>query len=350
VSSSGKRTHKHEKLARIYDDEILPIWSQRFGRMILRGLEIPPKSMVLDVSCATGYPALEIARRMDEQSRLVAIDTSSSLLDVARKKAGELAGKRVFFRTERLVPRLPFAADVFDVVVCNLGLAEVPSPSKTLRDFTRVAKPGGRVIATLPLYGSWQEFHDLYREVLVKHDKGQMLERLDKLCASLPDVSEAEGWLAGAGLDDVRVDVEQFTLLFRSAREFFFAPVVEHGPLPHWKAIAGRGDELQEVFWHIKHAIDAYFGGRAFQITIMAGCLSGVKSATAQPAYDITGPVARDTDEEVPLSTGEVELIEEEMSDAAANILEDQDELDVFRDESSDPAHRSRRDDDDQTR
>ncbi len=341
MSGSAKRPDigrlRHEKLARIYDDEILPIWSQRFGRMMLRGLELPPKAMILDAACATGYPALEIARRMDEQSRLVAIDSSSALLDVARKKAAELAGRRVFFRTERSIPRLPFTADVFDVVVCNLGLADAPSPSKALRDFTRVAKPDGRVLATLPLAGSWQEFHDLYREVLVKHDKQQMLERLDKHVASVPDVSVAEGWLAGAGLEDARVDVEEFTLLFRSAREFFFAPVVEYGPLPYWKAIAGRGQELQEVFWHIKAAIDAYFGDRAFQITIMAGCLSGTKNATASPSYDITGPVQRDTDEEeLHLSTSEVELVEEETSGGISDIFDDGDELEVFRDEPPD--------------
>jgi ubiquinone/menaquinone biosynthesis C-methylase UbiE len=329
--SGAKRTHREDKLARVYDDEILPVWSQRFGRMILRGLELPSKAMVLDVACATGYPGLEIARKMDEQSRLVAIDSSSSLLDVARRKAGELAGRRVFFRTERAYPKLPFAADVFDVVICNLGIAELPSPSRALRDFTRVAKPGGRVIVTLPLAGSWQEFHDIFREVLVKHDKHPMIERLDKLVHAVPDVSVAEGWLASAGLEDARVDVEEFTLLFRSAREFFFAPVVDYGPLPSWKAIAGHGQELQDVFWHIKEAIDAYFLGRAFQVTIKAGCLSGVKSATAQPIDDITGPVTRDTDEDgqplsteelEPLTTGEVELIEEEMAEHS-QILED---------------------------
>jgi ubiquinone/menaquinone biosynthesis C-methylase UbiE len=333
--TGSKRTHKQEKLARIYDDEILPIWAERFGRMILRGLDLPPKATLLDVSCATGYPALEIARKMDDQSKLVAIDASASLLDVARKKAAELAGRRVFFRTQRAYPKLPFTADVFDVVFCNLGLLDMPSPSRALRDFARVAKPGGRVLATLPLAGSWQEFHDLFREVLVKHDQLPMIERLDKLLASMPDVATCESWLTGAGFEDARVDVEEFTLLFRSAREFFFAPVVEFGPLPAWKAIAGKGPELQETFWHIKEAIDAYFGARAFQITIIAGCLSGQKSPTQIPSYDITGPVGlSDTDEDAePLSTAEVELIEEEAGfTGEAELLEPpDDDLDALR-------------------
>jgi len=290
----------------------------------------------------TGYPALEIARRMDEQSRLVAIDSSSAFLDIARQKAAELTGRRIFFRTERAQPRLPFAADVFDIVVSNLGLVDVASPIKTLRDFTRVAKLGGHVLATLPLSGSWQEFTDLYREVLVKHDKLAILARLDQWLAALPDATTAESWLAAAGLDDTCVEIEEFTLLFKSAREFFFAPVVEYGPLPEWKAIAGSGQELQDVFWYIKEAIDAYFGGRAFQVIIRAACLSGKKGEQAAAILaDAEGP-----DD---VATGEVELVDGELEDLsedgeprAADILEppaldgtepgEASELDAFRD------------------
>ena len=69
-----KRTLKVEKLARIYDDEIAPVWGTRFGKMLLRNLAVPAKGQVLDISCGTGYPTTEILRRMSEGSRLIAID------------------------------------------------------------------------------------------------------------------------------------------------------------------------------------------------------------------------------------------------------------------------------------
>ncbi len=93
----------------------------------------------------------------------------------------------MFFRTESAVPRLSFADDVYDLVVCNLGLGEMPRPSAALRDFARVTKPGGEVRCTLPLAGTFEEFHDLYREVLIKHDKHEALDRLDAHIARLPD-------------------------------------------------------------------------------------------------------------------------------------------------------------------
>ena len=296
-----KRSHKLEKLARIYDDQIAPVWGARFGKMLLRNLAVPERGQILDISCGTGYPLIEVLRRKGEGARVIAIDASSAMLDVARRKVG--GAKGVFFRTESPVPRLSFADDVYDLVMCNLGLAEMPSVKSAIHDFARVTKIGGEVRCTLPIEGSWQEFHDIYREVLVKHDKHEALDRLDRHVASYPTVEDCEAWLREAGLEP-RVEVDEFSLLFRSSREFFFAPVVEYGPLTEWKAIAGTGQELQDTFWYIKEAIDAYFGGRAFEVTIKAGMLVGKKRA----------PVEIDHDDDV--STGRIELLDS--SDLAA--------------------------------
>lgn len=293
MTVQSKRTLKIEKLARIYDDEIAPVWGTRFGKMLLRNLSVPQKGQVLDVSCGTGYPTIEILRRMSEGSRLIAIDASSAMLDVARRKVAELGplGKKgVFFRTESAVPKLSFADEVYDLVVCNLGLGEMPSLPIALRDFARVAKTGGEVRCTLPLAGSFQEFHDLYREVLIKHDKHEALERLELHIARYPTVDRVEQCMRDAGLAG-GLEYEEFALLFKSSREFFFAPVIEYGPLAEWKEIAGDGQEMQDVFWYIKEAIDAYFEGRPFQATVKAGCVIGHKEEPRPGARDSTGPL-----------------------------------------------------------
>ena len=290
MTVQSKRTLKVEKLARIYDDEIAPVWGTRFGKMLLRNLAVPEKGQVLDISCGTGYPTTEILRRMNEGSRLIAIDASSAMLDVARRKVadlGPLGKKGVFFRTESPVPKLSFADDVYDLVVCNLGLGEMPSLEVALRDFARVAKRGGEVRCTLPLAGTFQEFHDIYREVLIKHDRHEALERLERHAARYPTIDHVERCMKSAQLSG-GLEIEEFSLLFKSSREFFFAPVIEYGPLHEWKEIAGGGQEMQDVFWYIKEAIDAYFDGRPFQVTVKAGCIIGTKH---EPRAAISGPL-----------------------------------------------------------
>ena len=292
MTVQNKRSLKVEKLARIYDDEIAPVWGTRFGKMLLRNLAVPEKGQVLDISCGTGYPTIEILRRMTPGSRLIAIDASSAMLDVARRKVadlGPLGKKGVFFRTESPVPKLSFADDVYDLVVCNLGLSEMPSLEVALRDFARVCKKGGEVRCTIPLAGTFQEFHDLYREVLIKHDKHEALERLEAHAARYPNVDHVERCMKTAQLSG-GLEIEEFSLLFKSSREFFFAPVIEYGPLAEWKEIAGGGQEMQDVFWYIKEAIDAYFDGRPFQVTVKAGCIIGTKELMVVAPAELSAP------------------------------------------------------------
>lgn len=274
-----RRSLKQDKLARVYDTEILPIWAERFGRLLLAEARVRSGAMVLNVACGTGYPALELLEKMDG-GRIIAIDSSSALLDVARSKAEDLSGKRIFFRTEGNKDRLSFDSDVYDLTFTNLGLREIDSPpEEALAELARVTAPGGQVLVTLPLRGTWAEFIDIYREVLTKHDRHDTLQSLVEYEDTLPEPEVAIEWLEAAGLKDVDLVVEEFSLLFKSSREFFFAPVIEFGPLRSWKKLAGKGQEMQDIFWFIKESIDAYFGDRAFSVTVVAGCLCGRKPA-----------------------------------------------------------------------
>src|SRR5687768_3817047 len=324
--------------------------------MLLRNLAVPQKGQVLDISCGTGYPTVEILRRMSDGSRLIAIDASSAMLDVARRKIadlGPLGKKGVFFRTESPVPKLSFADDVYDLVVCNLGLAEMPSLEVALRDFARVTKKGGEVRCTVPLAGTFQEFHDLYREVLIKHDKHEALDRLERHIARYPSIDHVERCMRSANLEG-DIEAEEFTLLFKSSREFFFAPVIEYGPLSEWKEIAGSGQEMQDVFWYIKEAIDAYFDGRPFQVTVKAGCLIGRKSDRRLSEVDdveieLDEPPPMDLDDIDPdtdlprrpmkIAAGSVRVDEISDEDVIDEDSPEEHELDAFIEGKKRPSH-----------
>ncbi len=284
-----QRSHKEDKLAKVYDAEVVPIWSRRFGKMLLRDLTVPNKAMVLDVNCGSGYPALDILKRMDEQGRIIAIDTSSPLLDEARAKAGKLSGKRIFFRSESALPKLSFAEEVYDLVYANAGIHQLDDPEPQVRECARVAKVGGRVAITYALAGTFGEFHDIFREVLIKGDYKDAIDRLDAYLTRYPPLEQAVAWFEDAGLTDIQAEYESFTLLFKSSREFFFAPIIEYGPLSNWKAIAGKGQQMQDVFWQTKAAIDAYFHGTSFSVTVNAGCVRGRKGAR-EPSVQVVVP------------------------------------------------------------
>ncbi len=280
-----RSTPRQQKVAAVYDAEIWPLVPERAAELILRQLPLGPAATVLQVGSATGKLALAIADRLDGESRVLGIDASPALVelaDAARKSHPTRA--QVLFRLAEFAPPLPVDDGVYDLVVSNLVLGEAPDPRAAISDLVRVLKPGGRVLVTVPLRGSWAEFLDLYADVLIEQGKSDGLAALRVYEASLPDADGAVNWLESAGLEAVTFGVSRWDLLFKSAREFFFAPIVEFGPLPTWKQIAGgRGDEMQDVFFFVKEAIETYFSGSIFSVGMVIGCLQGRKRIDPMP-------------------------------------------------------------------
>jgi len=139
----------------------------------------------------------------------------------------------------------------------------------------RVLAPGGTALLTAPLRGTWVEFLDLFRDVLRESGKGDRLAAVDRYIADLPDADRVSGWLQQAGLVDVGVEVERWEMLFKTSREFLFAPLIELGPLSQWKRLAGGVDDMQDALFFTKEAIDTYFKGRPFAVTVVGAVAWG---------------------------------------------------------------------------
>ncbi|HVU52883.1 MAG TPA: methyltransferase domain-containing protein [Polyangia bacterium] len=272
-AAAARALEKQERLARVYDAEVEPVFGQRFAELVLGAVEARPAARVVEVGCATGALTAELARRFDARSRVSAIDDAPFVAQARARVGGD---PRVTFTVG---PRSPLAAPdaSADVAVSNLAAAEGAEPSEAVRELARVLAPGGQAIVTTALRGSWAEFLDIYRDVLLENGTPEGVAALDRHVAAMPDGAAALAWLEGAGLTDVELTVRRWEILFKSAREFFFAPLVELGPLSRWKRIAGRGEDMQDVFFFTKEAIDTYFRGRAFPITIVGAVVRGRK-------------------------------------------------------------------------
>jgi SAM-dependent methyltransferase len=269
---------RQQKIAAAYDAEVWPLGPMRAAEPLLRALPHRARTVAFEYGCATGQLSRAVAERLDDDSRIVAVDPSPAMIDIAN--AGATGAPKLTFQTGDLVP-LPIAAGTCDLAFSNLALADLPKPAEAMADLVKALKPEGRALLTLPLRGAWAEFLDLYRDVLREHGKQEALAALAAYESSLPDAATAGRWLEAAGVTNVTVETVRWELLFKSAREFFFAPIVELYPLPIWKQIAGgRGDEMQDVFFFVKEAIETYFSGTVFPVTMVVGLLQGDKRAS----------------------------------------------------------------------
>lgn len=112
-------------------------------RQMLELCHIEGAREVLDVGCGTGVGPAYIARA--HGCRVVGVDLSPRMIEWAQRRVREEGvADRVELRVAD-VRDLPFAADRFDVVVCESVLAFVDDKAGAIRELVRVTRPGGYV-------------------------------------------------------------------------------------------------------------------------------------------------------------------------------------------------------------
>ena len=278
-----------ERQARAHDEEVHPLWGARWKALQLGVLPPVLGGAVLEIGCAAGALTASLVERHQGKGRIVAIDESPGMLERARAAVRGRPEAPVFFRNHDAHEKLPFAEETFDHVLAGPGLGEAPDLGVALADLVRVTAAGGQVVVAVPLAGTWDELLDLYAEVLRQRrpkagaadaaGAGELA--LQEYRAHLPDGETLAQTLERAGLIDVQIETTRWQLLFRSGREFFYAPVIETGPLPAWRAIAAEQGDMLEIFVALKEAIDIYFAGQAFAVSVVGAVAHGRKPAAA---------------------------------------------------------------------
>ncbi len=132
-----------DRLAQNYDHNVMQSFEQAYALTVdMIAEKLTPQSRVLEVGCGTGIIALEIAPKVD---KMVGVDISPAMIEVAKTKAGSLALKNVHFEVGDGYD-LPYEARSFDQVLLTNLLHVVKNPDAILQEAKRLLKPGGLLI------------------------------------------------------------------------------------------------------------------------------------------------------------------------------------------------------------
>lgn len=112
---------------------------QRYRAEALRRAGLGAGAQVLDVATGTGMLAAAAQRRVGPSGRVVALDLSAAMLQVARRHAGP-------HWVQGSADALPLADAQFDLLTMGYALRHVASLDGAFAEFARVLRPGGRVL------------------------------------------------------------------------------------------------------------------------------------------------------------------------------------------------------------
>lgn len=123
----------------------------------------------LDVCCGTGELTLGLCRRMNRSGRVVGLDFTAAMIDVARQKELKEFGSSYVEWLEADAMNMPFGESQFDGLTIGCGLRNLPDFDAALTEFARVLKPGGKFVCmdlSLPRQPIWRELYRLYLRTL----------------------------------------------------------------------------------------------------------------------------------------------------------------------------------------
>ncbi|HEX2234097.1 MAG TPA: bifunctional demethylmenaquinone methyltransferase/2-methoxy-6-polyprenyl-1,4-benzoquinol methylase UbiE [Thermoleophilaceae bacterium] len=132
-----------DRIARVYDRMNSVMTAGMHHRWRERAADLArlrPGGSALDVACGTGDLAVALKRRVGEGGRVVGLDFSERMLELARAKAPDIrfeAGNAL---------ELPYAEGEFDAVTVGFGARNFSDLGQGLREMARVTRPGGRVV------------------------------------------------------------------------------------------------------------------------------------------------------------------------------------------------------------
>jgi ubiquinone/menaquinone biosynthesis C-methylase UbiE len=124
----------------LYQRYLVPAITSKWAADLVDRAQPRPGENVLDIACGTGVVA-RLAAKMMAQGHVTGLDLNAGMLDVARTVPNE--GAEVAW-IEGTALDLPFQANGFDLVLCQLGLQFFPDQRQALREMCRVLQHSGR--------------------------------------------------------------------------------------------------------------------------------------------------------------------------------------------------------------
>lgn len=121
---------------------------------------------VVDLGSGAGNDAFIARRIVGEQGRVIGIDITEKMIELAKNNAAKLGYKNVEFRHGD-IDDMPLVSNKADVVVSNCVLNLVPNKHKVFSEIYRILKPGGHfsisdIVIEGELPSKWKEIAELY--------------------------------------------------------------------------------------------------------------------------------------------------------------------------------------------
>lgn len=201
----------------MYERILVPAILGPFAQTLVDWAALRSGDWVLDVGCGTGAATRAAAEKVGRFGRVVGIDCSSAMLDVART-IPQKAGKPIEWQKAD-VSQMALPSRVFDVVLCAQSLQYIPDRGQALSEIRRVLRPGGHLALSAWCERRLSPYFDALIEAISEHigadTAGSFQAGLD-----LADGQKINQMLLDAGFRSILINVNRLNFALPDLDEF----------------------------------------------------------------------------------------------------------------------------------
>jgi SAM-dependent methyltransferase len=143
-----------EEGARRYQETLVPLMFAPSARQLVADAKLPAGAHVLDVATGTGVVAREAARVIGATGHITALDTSDTMLAVARNLPAPRSAAPIKY-IQSAIEDAALPSGAFDAAFCQQALQFLDEPASALARIRQALRPEGRL--HVALWGSEEE-------------------------------------------------------------------------------------------------------------------------------------------------------------------------------------------------
>lgn len=230
------------------------LWSVPFGLQLLETVEMRRGMTVLDIGSGLGFPAIELAMRLGNSSKIYGIDPWKAGIARAEQKIKGFKLTNIFLK-EGAAEKLPFDDHYFDLVVSNNGINNVQNILASFRECNRTMKPDAQFVFTMNLEDSFKEFYQIFRHVLREEGLDHEISKLEAhIYEKRKPVREIMDLLHETGFDIKEIKNGSFSYRFVDGTTMFNHFFIKIAFLDAWKHITGH--DSPQIFSMLEQEIN----------------------------------------------------------------------------------------------
>jgi len=239
-------------LAKMYDE--LPLWSAPFGLKLLDYIDYRPNINAIDLGFGTGFPLIEIAMRLGNNSTVYGIDIWKDAFTAVEEKISNYGIKNIKL-IESSVELIPLENNSVHLITSNNCINNVQDISKALNECSRILNRNGQFLLTMNLEKSMFEFYDIMENTLLELNLKSEIEIMYKhIEQKRPPIDR----IIVPMKQDFRIkDIvyDQFSYKFTDGTAMLNHNFIKVAFLEAWKKILPE-DRVKEIFEIIENKLN----------------------------------------------------------------------------------------------